>query len=241
MKHIKTSAIISTFMLLFLNSCELASWGCIVGNDRIATEERIIGPFTSVASYGSFVVNVEKGTDHSLSIEADENLLPYIRTNIRGNTLILETRSGKCLRSREPIIIDVLTENIDELKVAGSGVINADDISARDFSVELSGSGDINSHNIAVDYLLAKISGSGNINLSGTSETADFAITGSGNIRSIDLITERCYAEISGSGNIYTYVSNLLEVTITGSGNLYYEGNPELKQRITGSGNVRRY
>ncbi len=228
-------------MLIFLNSCDIAPWGCVVGNDRIATEERIIGSFTSVDSYGSFVVNVEEGTDYSLSIETDENLLPYIRTNIRGNTLILETRRGKCLRSREPIIIDVVTKNIDELKLAGSGVINADNFSARDFSLELTGTGDINCRRIAVDYLLTKISGSGNINLSGTSETSDFTITGSGKIKAIDLITERCYAEISGSGNVYTYVLDLLEVTITGSGNLYYEGNPEVKKRITGSGNVRIY
>jgi len=241
MRTIKPISVIVLIFLLSLVSCDISPWGCIVGNDRIAIEERTIGPFSSISSYGSFVVNVEIGSDHSLSIESDENLLPYIRTSIEGNTLILETRDGKCLRSREPIIIDVVTREIDELKLAGSGVITANRFSAPELSLILTGSGDINCKRITMDYLQARISGSGNINLSGTTETADYTITGSGQIRAGDLVAERCYAEISGSGNVYTYVLDLLDVSITGSGDLYYDGDPEIIKNITGSGDVRKY
>jgi hypothetical protein len=241
MKRIHFFSIAIIFTLAGLGSCDIAPWDCVRGNDRIATEERIIGSFNSVASYGSYVVNVEEGSDYSLTVEADENLLPYIRTSIEGNTLILETKNGRCIRSREPIVIEVVTRNIDELKLAGSGVINADRFSADELNLKLSGSGDINCNRIDVDYVIASISGSGNIELSGNSKTADFNITGSGLMRAIDLQTERCYATITGSGNIYTRVIELLDIKISGSGNLYYDGDPEISEEITGSGSVRRY
>jgi hypothetical protein len=241
MKNINFLLISIVIPMFFLGSCDVPPWGCVVGNNRIAVEERIVGPFSRVASYGSFVVNVDIGDDYSLTVEADENLLPYIRTSIEGNTLILETRSGRCIRSSEPVTINVVTPNIERLKLAGSGVINANNFTSDELELELTGSGVIECRRIVIDYLLAEVTGSGVIELSGTTETTDFSISGSGLIKAIDLSTKRCYASISGSGNIYTYVNELLDVRISGSGNLYYDGNPQIRQNITGSGSVRRY
>lgn len=241
MKKIDFLLIVIVIPMVFLGSCDVPPWGCVVGNNRIATENRVVGPFSSVASYGSFVVNVDIGDDYSLSVETDENLLPYIRTSIEGNTLILETRSGRCIRSNEPITINIVTRDIDKLKLAGSGTINANNFSNDELAIELTGSGVIECRRIAIDYLLAELPGSGIIELSGTAGTSDYSLSGSGLIKALDLKTNKCYATISGSGNIYTYVIDILDVTISGSGNLYYDGNPAIRERITGSGNVRRY
>lgn len=241
MKNMKLIILAILTPMVFLGSCDVPPWGCVVGNNRIAFENRVVGSFSNIASYGSFVVNVKVGDDYSLSVETDENLLPYIRTSIEGNTLILETRNGKCIRSNEPIIIDVVTRDIDKLKLAGSGTINANNFSNDELEIELTGSGVIECRRITIDYLLASLPGSGNIELSGSAGTSDFTISGSGLIRAVDLRTDRCYATISGSGNIYTYVDELLDVTISGSGNVYYDGTPVIKERITGSGRVRRY
>ena len=241
MKNIPIISIVFATGLLFLNSCEDSPWGCITGNNRIAIEERTIGAFSSIVSYSSFVVNVEIGESYSLSVEADENLLPYIKTSIQGNTLVLETRSDRCIRSNEPIIVNVVTQDLEKVKLAGSGVINANTLNSDELDLELSGSGKIECRRVNVGYLKASLPGSGIIELSGSAETCDFSLSGSGLIKGIELVTNRCYATISGSGNIYTFVKDRLEVTISGSGNLYYDGNPVIDQKITGSGNVRPF
>ena len=241
MKNRRFLALLIFLPVLFLNSCDEVPWGCVEGNDRIAIEQRPIGSFSNITSYGSYVVNVELGSEYSLTVEADENLLSYIRTYIQGNTLVIDNRNSRCIRSNEPIRIDVVTRNIEQLKLAGSGVIDASNFTAEELELELTGSGVIECRRITVDYLLANLTGSGVINLSGSAETADYSLSGSGLIKGIEMVTERCYASISGSGNIYTWVNDLLEVNISGSGNLYYDGEPVVDETITGSGNVRRY
>jgi hypothetical protein len=240
----KNQKLILSFILsslMFLSSCENVWWDCIRGNHRIATERRNTGSFTSIASYGSFVINVSFGAEPSLSITADENLLPYIRTYIKGRTLILETRDNRCIESSEAIVINVTTSEIDKLKLSGSGIINCDYINTSIIDIELSGSGLIKCESLNVSQVLAELSGSGIIELEGTAETADLTVSGSGVFKGIQLETEDCYASIPGSGIIYILVNHILDVNISGSGSVYYEGDPIIKKHITGSGNVRNY
>jgi hypothetical protein len=253
--------IFSAIPILFLSSCENSLIGCIQGNGRIATETRTIGDFERISSSGNFIVDVQLSNEPALSIEADENLLSYIRTSIQGNTLVLETRNNKCLRSREAIRIYVDATSIERLKLSGSGeiycgdilnqvldidlsgsgTIETPDLDVNELDINLSGSGDIICENADVNFVNANISGSGKIVLEGNANTSDFDISGSGDIRAIDLISEKCYARITGSGQIFTTVLDELEVIISGSGNVYYSGNPEIEVSITGSGKLRKY
>lgn len=233
--------LILTFPVLFLSSCENSFLGCVQGNGRIAAEDRNIGDFENIISHGDFVIDVSVGKSPAMTIETDENLLSYIRTSIQGNSLVIETKSGRCIRSSEPIHIYVDAEHIEKLKLSGSGLINCDNISGEDLELDVSGSGNISCLNIDLNYIKANVSGSGIIELTGTSGTCDYIISGSGSIKAINLITDRCFADISGSGVIYTTVNKTLDVDISGSGVLYYKGDPEISKSISGSGDVRIY
>lgn len=232
---------VSITILAFLGSCNEFPWRCIEGNGRIASEERIIGDFEEIVSYGSFIVEVKLSSETGITIETDENLLPYIETNIQGNTLVLETKSDRCIRSREAILIYVDAISIEKLKLSGSGVIYCDNIEGEDFEIDLPGSGKISCMGLDVNYLIASLPGSGEIEIGGVASTTEYTLSGSGLIKGINLLSEKCYASIPGSGNIYTTVTNLLDVKISGSGNLYYKGSPEIIQSISGSGNIRKY
>jgi len=241
MKRFYNLLFVAVIGLTTISSCSEFFWDCLDGNGRSSSVRRVVGDFSSVTSYGNFVVNVSKGDTKSVSVEADENLLPYIETNIRGNTLILETTDNRCIKSSNQIFIDIVTPEIYELKMAGSGVIYCDDVITDDLKYVLEGSGEIKSSGIIVDNIQAILSGSGEISIEGTALQTDFMISGSGNIRTLNLETDNCIATITGSGNIYTYVNDLLNVLISGSGNVVYKGDPEKTVTITGSGRVIRY
>lgn len=238
----KTRIIITlTFLaLLGLNSCN-EFFGCIRGNGRIAFEERIVGNFDEIESNGNFYVRVIRSSRTTLSVETDENLLPYIRTFINGNTLVIETRNDRCIRSAEPIYITVETPSIEELHLNGSGTIECNNVTTERMDLFMAGSGRIECRGLLLEYARARISGSGDIILGGETEVADYTITGSGQIRGLDLYAETVFADITGSGNIYTTANTVLDVTISGSGNVYYQGNPEISSDISGSGSIRRY
>jgi len=237
----KISPIIALILIAIIASCDNPPWGCVEGNGRIVTEERVIGEFDKIVSSGSFVVDVSLTRKTGIWVETDENLLPYIETNIQGNTLLMGTKNDRCIKSREAIHIYVDAVSIQKLKLSGSGVIYCDNIVGEILELELPGSGEILCSGLDLNYLIANLPGSGIIEIKGSAGTTEYTISGSGLIKGINLVSEKCYASIPGSGNIYSTVTDLLDVNISGSGNLYYQGDPEIIQKITGSGNIRQY
>ena len=52
------------------------------GNGNTITESRTVGSFTGVQLSGSMNVHLIKGTDRAVTIEGEENILPYVETYV---------------------------------------------------------------------------------------------------------------------------------------------------------------
>ncbi|MCF8296673.1 MAG: DUF2807 domain-containing protein [Saprospiraceae bacterium] len=210
---------------------------CIVGNHNYVTDARTLSSFHGISSEGAFEINVILDTLNKVEVEAEENLIPYIYTKIHGSTLVIKVRDDRCIREHKPIVISVKTQNLNNIKLLGSGDIYCDSITANNVDISLAGSGEIYA-GIWGDYAEVDISGSGKTTLWGEISEGDFKISGSGDIRSYDLEQDTCFATISGSGSMYVYVKDYLDAKITGSGTVHYKGNPITHTHITGSGSV---
>ncbi|MFA6923342.1 MAG: head GIN domain-containing protein [Bacteroidales bacterium] len=209
----------------------------IEGNHHVITQTRNVSEFNEIVSEGDFDVAVVNDSTKELSVEAEENLLPFIETYVSNNKLIVRTKRNKNIKNHYRIIINVRSPQISGLHLSGSGKIKADTLKANEINIKLSGSGNINLA-AKCGTINAYISGSGEINISGTSDKTNFDISGSGNINSYLLSQNSCYADIDGSGNIYASVEKYISVDISGSGNLHYYGNPAVETHIKGSGKV---
>ncbi len=227
------------FMLLF--SCSDSFWNCIDGNGSITSARRVIGDFSKIENSGDFIVDVSIGPITRVTVEADENLLSYIETYIQGKTLVIETENNHCIKSSESVFVHVITPDVSQLTMSGSGVIYCDSVTTDELKLVLSGSGDIEFSGITANFIDANIEGSGEITLAGSSVNTNLTIEGSGNIRSLNLEQDKCIATIAGSGNIYAFVNDHLDVVIEGSGNMIYKGDPAIVSDISGSGRVIKY
>lgn len=223
-------------LILMANACE-NSWNCLRGNGVTGEETRDISGFTGVVSEGEFDIIVLPDSMFSVMLEADENLIQYIRTRISGNTLIVDQGTRKCLRSDNPIRITVNMPRVEYLNLTGSGLITGDNIESDELKVELTGSGVIDLAGLNVGLLDALITGSGEMIFRGKAVDADLDITGSGEIKAFNLESVNCIANISGSGNMQVNAEKKLIAYISGSGNVIYMGNPPtLEAHVTGSG-----
>jgi len=244
---------ISLVSLLVLNS-SCRKYPFLEGNGNVTSETRTSVSFNKVENQGDFNVYYVHDSVFRVVVEAESNLIPYIRTIVNGNTLEIDTRENLnnsyamkvtvyspalyavTLSGSGLINTGMVVEDNFDVKLSGSGIIYGD-VTSLSFSSTLSGSGEID-FGVNSENVNAVISGSGNIKLLGESTFADYLISGSGNIESYNMLLNECIAKISGSGNIYTNVSDYLNVKISGSGNLYYLGNPIIDIDISGSGNV---
>ncbi|PKP53693.1 MAG: hypothetical protein CVT92_02930 [Bacteroidetes bacterium HGW-Bacteroidetes-1] len=241
----KKSQISRLFLMLFIPVTLINFSGCrkdgicIRGNGQPIIETRSTQAFHEVINNGSFEVHILPADYYEVQVDAESNLMAYIRTSVSGGRLFIETVGNRCINNTMTIIITVYTPFVDGIELNGSGFVSVYDLYLDDLNIRLTGSGQIIADADALS-IKANISGSGSIDLSGIAETTDFSISGSGAINSFSLSQQQCFATISGSGNMYIRVSQLLDAYITGSGNIYYRGNPDVVQRITGSGRVIR-
>jgi len=239
MSFMKTTSILlfssAFFCLVCLASC--IRLHAIEGNGNVTMENRNVSPYSEVRSEGSFNVYISYDIVQSVKVEAEENLLPYIETDVHGSTLIIKTRDHRNIENNYPIRIYIKTPTIGNIELSGSGMINCDSVNASYLNLHLSGSGDMSVIALS-NKIKAHVSGSGEINLRGIANETDFDINGSGDIHSYNLQQDTCFADISGSGDMYVYVVKFLDVRISGSGKVHYQGNPVVNTSITGSGMV---
>lgn len=214
----------------------------VKGNGNLIEKTRQVGAFESLGVSGSFDVYLQKGQEGRIELSVEENLEPYLETEVSGGTLKVRWKKGANIRTTKKTTITVHFEEISGVALSGSGdIISRDQISSETMDIALAGSGDINL-DLKVRELTAAVSGSGDIELSGVCKIFDGAVAGSGDIKAYDLKADKGELKISGSGTIHATVEKELSARISGSGNIRYKGSPRIEDiKISGSGNVSTY
>lgn len=217
-------------------------WKTVKGNGDIKKESREISNFTSLISQGSMNVEISYGNSNSLTIEGDENLLPYIETNVENGRLYIKSKKNINLKSKSPIIVHVSMTKIGSLQVSGSGNIYGNGSFSNDAKTDISvsGSGNLKLNFDTFKDLDLSVSGSGNIELKGnTTNNITAHVSGSGNIDCSNIKTNDADIKISGSGNVKVYAQNSIDAKINGSGNVFYKGDAQkINSKVSGSGKI---
>jgi hypothetical protein len=235
--------ILTTFILTLSISVNAQDWWGsskkIKGNGNVITVNRMTSDYDGVNISGSFNVILVKGKEGKITIEGEENIIPYIETEVSRNTLQIKYQKNINIRTTKRLTVKVTYKDIDKVTLGGSGnITNKGIIKSRELTVALGGSGNI-TLTIDADEVYSKIGGSGNIKLSGSSNELNCAIAGSGSIKAYDLSTNTLHASIAGSGSIRTTVKTKIKAKVVGSGSIYYKGKPKyIDSKSVGSGDV---
>ncbi|MBN2683468.1 MAG: DUF2807 domain-containing protein [Bacteroidales bacterium] len=233
----KKILLLSSLSLLIFSACHDPFGYCTNGNNVLVSETRFVSGFNEIVSEGDYEVNIVQGDEYSVVVEAEENLMPYIETDLDNSTLVIRTKRRRCIDPNYRVKVWVSAPEVKSIILSGSGNINAEQIETNFLNVKISGSGDIVTQAVC-QKLDCSISGSGNISLMGSCDEGDMHISSSGNINGYGMEQITSFATISGSGDMYLSVIDFLDVKITGSGCVNYIGNPAVTAKITGSGSV---
>jgi hypothetical protein len=200
-------------VVLLLAACSVTR-----GSGQLATESRAVSGFSTVELSGGGELTIQKTGTESLSISAEDNLLPRLTSEVSNNTLILGTKPNTTILPQQPVTYTVTVKDLTGVAVSGSGNIRVPDLTTSALDIS--------------------ISGSGTITVTGTVSDQDLEISGSGRYEAAQLSSKNVKAEISGSGTANVLATDVLDVEISGSGTVTYTGNPRVEQEISGSGNL---
>lgn len=232
----------------------------VEGNGMPARDSRAVGAAQGLEVGGGMVVDVRVGLAPSLTVEADGNLLPLIRTETSGDTLRIT--SEKPLRSRNPIHIAYTVPRLSELRTSGSGRVSVAGLNGAPLTVRKNGSGVTElsgrvarlevqangSGSVEADALEAgsarlHAAGSGHVTIGRISgDYAEIDLTGSGRVRAsgaVRSLTVRVNG--SGSADLGALASEQADLVTNGSGGITANVKQSLIAQSTGSGGVRVY
>ncbi|MEN1784841.1 MAG: head GIN domain-containing protein [Bacteroidota bacterium] len=216
----------------------------VTGNGNVVTLEREVGSFDAVATHGWFDVILIAGKEGEISIEGEENLLPFLITTVKRGTLIIETEKGKSLKSSSGlgITISIPITAISAASLAGTGSLQSKtNLESPNFKVSLAGSGKMLLP-IETTNMEVALAGSGNMTLSGKTEDIAVSIAGSGIIEGFDLTADSIDANLTGSGTVKITANTAITAKIAGSGEVIYKGNADkIKSSVIGSGGISSY
>jgi Putative auto-transporter adhesin, head GIN domain len=179
-------------------------FGGVSGSGNVVTEKRDLAGFKSVEVGGTFEVEITAQKDFSVTVEADDNLIPLIRTEVNGGTLRIE--ADKRLSSKNPIRVRIFAPDIEKLDV--SGVAN----------VTL---GDLKNHALSLES-----SGASKVKIAGETAKLTVDVSGATKIDAADLKAVDAEIDASGASHVDVNVSGELRADGSGASKITYTGTP---------------
>ncbi len=211
----------------------------IQGSGNLKTEQRPVSDIERVSLEGLGDMTIIQGNEESLSVEADDNVLPYIETTMRGRELVLSIKDHYSFKRNVTIRYTLKVKNLTAVSISGAGNVTSEKLNVGDLALTISGAGNMKIADLQAQDLRATASGSGNYDLKGKVDSQDITISGVGTYTAGDLESKDMKVTVSGSGNVTAWVTGSLDTRIAGFGNVNYYGSPSVSQSITGGGGVK--
>lgn len=217
----KRVLLISAILFLAFAGCHGFGFNChgigVRGSGQSREESRSLSDFNSLDIGGAYEIDVICGTTPGITINAENNILPLIKTEVSGNTLNIY--NSKSINPRKKIRIKVTTANVDVLETSGASNIAVEKINNDRFKLDASGAG--------------------KIFLSGKTGMLRLSLSGAVKVEARDLVADNANVEISGASKADVYASQELRADISGVGSLDYYGNPKnVRRSVSGIGSI---
>lgn len=233
------TALLFGVMSALPTSARASEW--VVASGPLTSEKRAVSDFNALAVSGGMKVKLRQGTQESVEVKAEANLLPLLETVVEGKTLHIRWKKGSSIRTKQSPTIEVTAIQLQALSTSGSGDIAAEGLKSPQLAVAIAGSGDVGLASLEGDELTVKIAGSGDFKAHGGQVgKLRVSVSGSGDVRTMPLKADEVNVSIAGSGDAQVHAGKTLNVSIAGSGDVAYSGDAQVKSSVAGSGSVRK-
>ena len=223
-----------SLILVFMTSC--SHFGITMGSGKVITEEREVSGFDSISIGSSMNLLIEQTGIESLKLEAEDNIIPLIKTDVSGNQLNIRLDSVS-LGIVKPINCYVTVKDLKGLRISSSSsaVSKKLTIDKLDIDVSSSARGELV---VDADEINVGLSSSSKLVLSGETNKQNIKVSSSAVYMAKDLKSKECTVDAASSSSATVNVSDLLIANISSSARVNYIGKPEIRPQISSSGSL---
>lgn len=233
----------------------------VTGSGRIVDETRSVGDFTAISVAAGIQVKVEAGPRSALALRGEDNVLPHVRTEIKGSTLQIGFEPNLSMSTRQPVVIALRAPRLDELGASGGSLLDAAtptgaslriaasggsrvhlsaSVKPRRLDIDSSGASEITIDEVEVAEARIGTSGAGFVSLAGTARSLDLQLSGAARLDASRLTVSALKVEGSGGSRARVHVVGTAEGSISGGTTLHVGADASVAVSSTGGSSVQR-
>jgi hypothetical protein len=215
--------------------------GSVRGSGVVVSQNRQVANFNSIEINYPVELTVQQGNSTSLTIAAEDNLIPQLATRVSGSTLYIENSQPDWTRrvtATRPVVIHITVKDLQQVDFPSAGTLQVGKFQTDHLELSIRGAGTVTLSKLTVQDLSVTLSGAGNITASGSADNLNMDISGFGGFQGGDLASQTADVTISGAGNATVWTKNSLSVDISGTGSVNYYGSPSVQRNVSGLGSV---
>tara|TARA_R110002049_G_scaffold14471_1_gene61080 strand:+ start:2247 stop:2972 length:726 start_codon:yes stop_codon:yes gene_type:complete len=207
------------------------------GNGIVDEESRTVtSDFTAVSVSEGLDVYVTQGSDFEIVVEADENIIDLIGTDIKNGTLRIHAienigRATKKVYVTLPVIIALETSS-------GAALFTKNAIDAENIELSASSGSNLQIGELKAENVSTDSSSGAHIKLAGEAEILNSNASSGSGIKAENLRTAKCNASASSGAGITVNVSESLIAKASSGGDIRYTGNAKVEHEKSSSGSV---
>jgi hypothetical protein len=226
---------------LFLSACVITGFNVTRGSGDLTIESRNVSGFSGVQIDGAGELVIIQGDSESLEIQAEDNIIDKLTSEVRNGTLVLGYRENflrNTIIPTERITYTLTVIDLSEVTINGAADMEIDSLETDALALNINGAGQVSINQLMADNLTVHISGTATIEIAGQVAQQSITIDGAGNFEAGDLATSSTTVDINGLGNATVWATETLDISIDGGGNLRYYGLPHITQDINGFSDI---
>lgn len=207
------------------------------GSGNVVTEKRDVSGLNYIVfSDEVFQTNmiVDQGDTDSIIIEAEDNVIPQIKTVYEADAIPLPgfsiTYSGDMPRPTKPINIHITTKKLDELFFKGEGNLTINNVNNNNLNLRLSRVNKTTLNNLKTNNLTVSLMMNTKMYANGQTDTQNVSVATSSSYQADGLTSRVAKVLVSGNSKATVNVSDFLSAEIKDFGEILYKGNPQVNQ-----------
>ena len=224
-KTIQFIALLSVILALpVLTTANPGNTTKISGNGIVKTQDRQLSSFNAIKVSGGIDVELSQGNEPKLQVEADENLLVLIHTEL--NNGVLNIYHDENIQKSKTMKIHLTFKQLDAITASGGCDIESKHkLNFTTLKMDLTGGCDIKLE-CKTDNLVCKQNGGCDVVLNGEAHQGTFDVSGGSDVKASAFLLKECTIDASGGSDVSVNVTSELTAKATGASDIIYYGKP---------------
>jgi len=231
-----TVAVVAVIMFM-ATSC--MTFTGISGSGNVIREERKVEGFKGISASSGLNLFIKQGSNESLIIEAEDNIMPLIITEVKNDVLEIHYKLFSWgLSLTKPVNVYISVKELNEIKGSSGSSIKTEEIATGSIKINLSSSA-TGQFVLQATEIDANASSGALINISGKTYNQKINLSSGCSYEALDLISKSAVADVSSGASVKINVSDSLKVNISSGGLVQYKGTPKISSNISSGATLK--